>query len=204
MDTLHYDQYQFFDRRGMVSAENGISFEDAKYMQVRERKLGKNHSPTPEWAVNDRLLREVIVEFMERLARVDKNLRQQAPGHIEVMKNLCNEYVVLKKNDPLASNSPKSAHKRFPRLRNEMFWTFSIPSKGPVLTVASGCCAIAVLLVESFLLIRRFSRSLPEQVASSGHGISVDQDSRKEVCIRQQGASRQTTSLLCPIGLSSL
>jgi hypothetical protein len=80
-------------------------------MQVRTR-LFYRQKPTPEWALNDDLLREVVVGYMEcryalkqcagglleRLARAEVAMRQQLPELNALIDRFSREYVVA--DDP--------------------------------------------------------------------------------------------------------
>ena len=111
---LHFDPYQFAGRRAQpVSSETHIAFEDYRRMSVSVRKLAPGRRlETPEWAVNDAKLREVIVRFMEtralllpgngtplaRLQRAQEALQRQICSDDNVLTSLCNRYVVSKRS----------------------------------------------------------------------------------------------------------
>lgn len=73
-NNLRYDPHQFAGWRrgsGPVSALTGISFDDYVFMGTRiHKQSGERRLPTPEWALNDKMLREVIVTFLENRARI--------------------------------------------------------------------------------------------------------------------------------------
>ena len=51
--------------------KTGISFDDYTAMSVRQcLESGERRLPTPEWALNDKMLREVIVAFLERRTNI--------------------------------------------------------------------------------------------------------------------------------------
>ena len=97
----------------------GISFEDYGSMQMQHRRpaTSERRLETPTWAVNDRMLRELVVVFMEeragfrkpqvgprggamtlreRLARAQAAVTNQRPRLFETMDKLCREYVTIK------------------------------------------------------------------------------------------------------------
>lgn len=65
--NLHYDAHQFGNKRARpVSVKTGLSFQDYASMQTFTRKQsGERRLPTPYWALNDKLFRELLVVFME-------------------------------------------------------------------------------------------------------------------------------------------
>lgn len=69
---LHYDAHQFGNRRAKpVSAETGLSWQDYGSMSTHTRKQsGERRLPTPDWALDDALLRELLVAFMESRAGI--------------------------------------------------------------------------------------------------------------------------------------
>lgn len=91
----------------------GIAFEDYARMSTHSHKAsGERRLPTPVWAVNDGLLRELLVKFMEeragfrrkqkgglleRLERANAAVLAQRPRQIAVLTKLCKEYVAVKK-----------------------------------------------------------------------------------------------------------
>lgn len=82
-----YDQHQFYGRRSQpVSAlmtadgwlSTGISFDDYGRMSVQQRKQsGERRLATPIWAMNNALLRRVLIAFMEERAGFRKKKRTQ-------------------------------------------------------------------------------------------------------------------------------
>lgn len=90
----------------------GIDFSDYARMQTHQRKQsGERRLPTPKWAVNDTMLRALLVSFMEeragfrkeqkgtlleRLERAKKAIINQRPRLITTIDKLCHEFVVLK------------------------------------------------------------------------------------------------------------
>lgn len=97
----------------------GISFEDYGSMQMQHRKSASSERrlDTPLWALNNHMLRELVVTFMEeraafrkpqtgpkggaltlreRLARAQAAIVNQRPRLQAVMEKLCKEYVEIK------------------------------------------------------------------------------------------------------------
>lgn len=124
----HYDKWQFSDKgthpveahymgaeAGWVS--NGVAFEDYARMNVRMRRSSNERRlPTPVWAVNDKMLRELLVVFMEERAGIKskwpkcktkpelKRRLSEAqnvitlklwPDKSRVLTKLCREYVAV-------------------------------------------------------------------------------------------------------------
>lgn len=96
---------------GWVST--GIAFEDYSRMSTQQHKAsGERRLPTPQWSVNDKMLRELLVVFMEeragfrkqqrgdlheRLARAKVAIIGQRPRLMNIAAKLCAEYVHLKR-----------------------------------------------------------------------------------------------------------
>lgn len=90
----------------------GIAFEDYRTMSTQEFKLEPSRRlEAPEWALNDALLRKVLVRFIEaragfnysrsgteqeRLQLAMQKIAAQRPARIAVLKGLCAKYVALK------------------------------------------------------------------------------------------------------------
>ena len=71
-NNLRFDPHQFANKRNQpVSALTGIAFDDYRSMSTRTHKpSGERRLPTPEWALNDARLREVIVTYLETRAQI--------------------------------------------------------------------------------------------------------------------------------------
>jgi hypothetical protein len=129
--ALAFDQHQFQGRRqhpvhaNFIAGEwqsTGIAFEDYSRCNTQNHKSSNERRlPTPDWAVNDAKLRELLVVHLERragirkkqpgtqaerLARATEKLKASALPMIAIIKSLNHEYVTLKRRDP-----------RHPRLR---------------------------------------------------------------------------------------
>lgn len=116
-----YDAHQFAGRHEYpVSARNtlagwvstGVAFEDYTRMNTQQRKpSGERRLPTPKWAVNDPMLRTLLVKFteeragfrkaqkgtlLERLERAKVAVIAQRPRLVTVLSGLCKQYVELK------------------------------------------------------------------------------------------------------------
>jgi len=67
MTSFRYDPHAFAGKRSRpVSALTKISFDDFASMHTRTHKQsGERRNSTPEWALNDRKLRKLLVTFME-------------------------------------------------------------------------------------------------------------------------------------------
>lgn len=90
-----------------------IAYEDYSRMSTQRRKQsGERRLPTPDWAVNNGKLRQLLVAFMEeragfrkaqkgslhaRLERAKDAIIAQRPRRIETLDGLCVQYVNLKK-----------------------------------------------------------------------------------------------------------
>ena len=124
----HPKEIQFANRKSQpVSAHitatgwlsNGLSFQDYSSMHIRTRKsCGERRLPTPAWALNNPMLRRVLVAFLEERAFSKKErakLRKKAglkerlnharakiiskrPAAILVLDRLCAQYVEIKNN----------------------------------------------------------------------------------------------------------
>jgi hypothetical protein len=96
---------------------NGVSFDDYSRMQTSTRKIaGERRLPTPAWAMNNPMLRRVLVRFMEerafsrkerlavrkkaglkeRLDRACARIMSKRPNAMVVLDRLCEEYVEIK------------------------------------------------------------------------------------------------------------
>lgn len=97
---------------------NGISFDDYSRMQTHVRKLSASRRlDTPEWAVNQDKLRELLVVFLEdralsgkkrfsgtladRLAKAQGKLIADCENLKGLLDKLCREYVAVKKKNAL-------------------------------------------------------------------------------------------------------
>lgn len=60
MSSLHFDQHQFERRSAPVNGKNGISFDDAKFMQTQRHK-SKPAAWVPPFAMNDSQLQKVLL-----------------------------------------------------------------------------------------------------------------------------------------------
>jgi len=67
---------------------NGIDFNDFGRMQVQSRSGASRKLPVPNWAVNDRLLRDLIVTFMEERAGWRKESRGPKGGELTLKERL--------------------------------------------------------------------------------------------------------------------
>ena len=114
------DRYQFEARPAPVSARKtldgwfstGVSYDDYRSMSLTKRKhTAERRLPTPTWAVNDPMLRWLLVQFMEeragfrkkqkgrlreRLARAQARIISRRPAMIEVLDRMCALYVDVK------------------------------------------------------------------------------------------------------------
>ena len=96
----------------------GIAYEDYSRMSTQKRqKPGQGrYLETPEWALNNTLLKKLIVRYVEnragfryvqpgtdeeRLARAQKALDASMEPRAAVLKNLCRELIALKKAVPI-------------------------------------------------------------------------------------------------------
>jgi hypothetical protein len=109
-----FDRWAFDNRHPLpVSQTTKISFEDYERMSTHSHKpSGERRLPTPEWAANDALLREVLIVFMERragipqdpqlpllerLERAKRSIAVQRCRKSEALDKLCRGYVELKR-----------------------------------------------------------------------------------------------------------
>src|SRR5258708_5683167 len=107
-----------FHAEGAVESP-GLSFDDYSRMQTVTHKLatGSRSSKTPVWAVNDNLLRKVLVRYVEiraylwapqavteqeRLERAQAAITAKRPAMIAVLKKLCKEHSSLSQRWPLS------------------------------------------------------------------------------------------------------
>lgn len=114
MREPHFDRWAFDNRRSLpVSQTTKISYEDYGRMSMHSHKTsGERRLPTPEWAANNALLREVLTVFMERragipqsprlpllerLERAQRAIAAQRSRKSEALDKLCREYVELKR-----------------------------------------------------------------------------------------------------------
>ena len=124
----HANEIQFANRKSQPVAahitatgwlSNGLSFQDYANMHVRTKKsCGERRLATPIWAMNNPMLRRVLVAFIEERAFSKKErakLRKKAgmkerlnharakiiskrPAAMVVLDRLCAEYVEIKNN----------------------------------------------------------------------------------------------------------
>lgn len=133
MQTPRYDLHQFYRLRHPVHVRyvagqwesTGISFEDLPRYTVQNHKPSAERKlPTPQWAVNDSLLRELLVTYLEhraginhkqpgtqaeRLARATAKLKAEAQVMAENVIVLNREYAARKRIDPRDPILPKLA-----------------------------------------------------------------------------------------------
>ncbi len=133
MQTPTYDPHQFYRLRHPVHVRyvagewvsTGISFEDLPRYTVQNHKPSAERKlPTPQWAVNDSLLRELLVTYLEhraainhkqrgtqaeRLARATAKLKAEAQVMAENVIALNREYAARKRIDPRDPILPKLA-----------------------------------------------------------------------------------------------
>lgn len=71
---LTFDHWQFEDsRQRIASARTGLDWKDIGNIQVvHHKQSGERRLPTPVWALNDRLLRELLVAFLESRVGIHK------------------------------------------------------------------------------------------------------------------------------------
>jgi hypothetical protein len=109
---IGFDPHQFAGRRARpVSTRTGLSYDDYASMHTTHTQFHLRRKPTPEWALDDDLLREVVVAFMEargcfaestgrwqgtlmeRLTRADVRLRNQVPLLNALIDRYSREYI---------------------------------------------------------------------------------------------------------------
>ncbi|HEV2521984.1 MAG TPA: hypothetical protein VGT24_06345 [Candidatus Acidoferrales bacterium] len=91
MNDPRFDPWQFYKRSRPVTATRKISWDDYLWgMHCYTRKQsGERRLPTPQWALNNELLQQVLTEFMERRACVRNpnfSLRERLALAIEGVK----------------------------------------------------------------------------------------------------------------------
>jgi len=139
-----FDRHQFAGRKSNpVNARvgvdgwvtTGLSFDDYSRCQTSQRKTtGERRLPTPLWAMNNPLLRRVLVCFMEerafskkeratlkgglkeRLERAKAKIISKRPAAMLVMDRLCGEYVEIKQKglNPDMTDADWNASKKQP------------------------------------------------------------------------------------------
>lgn len=106
----HFDDHQFQQRSWK---QRLVAFSDTHNMSVeRHKQTQERRLPTPDWALNDVQLREVLVRYMERramflkpqtgtlkhrLQRAEKAIAARSPELQAKLRSLVAEYVSLKK-----------------------------------------------------------------------------------------------------------
>jgi hypothetical protein len=70
----HFDNFQFEGKHRRGRAVDSLAHSDFlnSFHIMRRKQTRKRRKQTPEWATNDVLLREVLVQFMERRAFLNK------------------------------------------------------------------------------------------------------------------------------------
>ncbi|HWZ97274.1 MAG TPA: hypothetical protein VN025_05890 [Candidatus Dormibacteraeota bacterium] len=117
-EQLRFDDHQFARKAKAVSATKtaddwespGLSFQDFGGMHVVHKKQSQVRKlPTPDWALNDNLLRQVVLRFaedrffikdhtgtdQERMARIDAEAKRRLPEkqkQLESMLQLYHQY----------------------------------------------------------------------------------------------------------------
>src|SRR5216683_470188 len=110
--NIQFDSHAFAGRRARpVSPATRIAFEDYSRMSSYQRKpSGERRLPTPEWALDDSKLRELLVVFMEercgiknsqgtlleRLELARQAVIAQHSRMRDTLNKMCLEYVQLK------------------------------------------------------------------------------------------------------------
>jgi hypothetical protein len=116
-----FDRFQFDVHHGMVNVDTKISWQDATSMQVFQHKLNSaRKAPAPLWAVNDTIMRELLLVFMEsrlslqpkgtdteRRERIRLAAIARLPGLNATLDKLQLEYVQAKKDGTPASRITK-------------------------------------------------------------------------------------------------
>ena len=118
-------EYQFGGKKQrMASAITGLDFRDTVNMQVVQRKQsGERRLPTPLWALNDKMFRELLVTFMEgrlglkpgkgnmidRLDRARLAALAQHPRLNETLDKLNMEYVQVQRDGVSADEIARRA-----------------------------------------------------------------------------------------------
>lgn len=112
MKTETYDPHQFAGRHNhpvnaRITMEGwltpGVSFDDYSRMQTTKRKTsGERRLPTPTWAMNNPLLRRVLVQFMEERAFSKKERALRSTTVKQAFKE-------LKKNFDLRTKEGRAA-----------------------------------------------------------------------------------------------
>src|SRR5579863_3541369 len=87
----------------------GLAYEDLSRIQVQTHKLATYRNETPTWALNDKMLREVIARYVEARARcfskgtpaerlelAQRVLSAQRPQLVATIGRLSTKYVALK------------------------------------------------------------------------------------------------------------
>jgi hypothetical protein len=75
----------------------GIAFEDYTRMSTQQRKQsGERRLPTPPWALNDKMLRLLLVTFMEERA----GFRKKQKGNLRERLQRASEGVVAQRPAP--------------------------------------------------------------------------------------------------------
>lgn len=114
--TNHYAVESVYRPESMGGWQStNIGWDDFTRMSTHVRKLSANRRiETPVWAMNDALLRKVLVRYCEnragyrcpqpgtdeeRIARAQKTLDASLPWRSAILKRLCAEYSALKKSD---------------------------------------------------------------------------------------------------------
>jgi hypothetical protein len=109
----------------------GIAFEDYSRMAtVQHKQCGERQLPTPTWALNEPLMRKLLVRYLEeragcrnpwpgsdaeRMARAKKTIAVLRSRKIEVLKGMCQRYVGM---EPRARKTQACPVDRKPRHNN--------------------------------------------------------------------------------------
>jgi hypothetical protein len=110
----HFDRHQFDGKRARpVSQETRLSFEDYVGMSTRAHKATfERRLPTPQWALDDSLLQQLLVVFMEarakivnadgsmfqRLTRASQAVINRHPKMVTSLALMCKEYRAILKD----------------------------------------------------------------------------------------------------------
>jgi hypothetical protein len=151
---MKWRKEEFGDRRSHVAGEapinvkmtatgwlsNGISWDDFSRMQTRLKKTtGERRLPTPLWAMNNAMLRRVLVRFMEerafskkeratlkgglreRLAQAAARVASKRPSAIATLYKLCEEHVAIRQR----GLNPKMTDKEWNESKPQPYMPFA-------------------------------------------------------------------------------
>src|SRR5437879_5570417 len=86
---------QFVPRAKMISKQSRLAFSDTQNMHVHRVALtGGKQLPTPTWALNDELLRQVILVYLEKRNHIDPTPEKSYAERLAAVREQSKQYYI--------------------------------------------------------------------------------------------------------------